>query len=237
MVNNSRREKLRERWAIEFRSPGGGDERLRAIVRSAARLFRENGFHQTSMDDLAASVGLAKPTVYHYVTSKQDVLYLIHEELFTELSAKYAEREGSVLSPEEGLLEIMVDMISILDARGDYLHVFFDYYSELSQDDRRIIEERRGEYEARVISLFEAGVSSGTFRQDVPIRMMVMAFFGVGNWAYKWYESDGKLSAREVASYLWEVVVGGVLAKGRTSPLNPADTTPGAGGSRMATKK
>jgi AcrR family transcriptional regulator len=45
-----------------------------AVLRAAVRMFNEKGFHQTSLDDVAARLGISKPTIYHYLGNKDQVL-------------------------------------------------------------------------------------------------------------------------------------------------------------------
>src|SRR5262249_61428077 len=59
----------------------GSRERLRdrelkrdAVIRAAAREFNRKGYHNTSLDDIAARLQVTKPTVYYYVTSKEQLL-------------------------------------------------------------------------------------------------------------------------------------------------------------------
>src|SRR5688572_21009000 len=64
-------------------SPWQGRRKLRrdrdlkrdAVVRAAARAFRERGFHNTSLDDIAAALDVTKPTIYYYVTNKEQLLF------------------------------------------------------------------------------------------------------------------------------------------------------------------
>src|SRR6266511_6138703 len=49
--------------------------RRQELARQAARLFAEKGFHGTSMEDVASAIGVQKPSLYEYVSSKQDLLY------------------------------------------------------------------------------------------------------------------------------------------------------------------
>tara|TARA_R110000782_G_scaffold78293_1_gene155808 strand:+ start:3451 stop:4119 length:669 start_codon:yes stop_codon:yes gene_type:complete len=45
-----------------------------ALLLAAARMFNDRGFHATSLDDVAASLGVTKPTIYHYLGNKERVL-------------------------------------------------------------------------------------------------------------------------------------------------------------------
>src|SRR2546422_9897159 len=42
------------------------EQKREAVLRAAVRMFNSQGFHATSLDDVAASLGVSKPTIYHY---------------------------------------------------------------------------------------------------------------------------------------------------------------------------
>src|ERR1700741_4448445 len=50
------------------------EQKREAVLRAAVRMFNSQGFHATSLDDVAASLGVSKPTIYHYLGAKDQVL-------------------------------------------------------------------------------------------------------------------------------------------------------------------
>src|SRR6266478_9027549 len=58
------RERVRER-----------EVKREAVIRAAAHAFNRKGYHNTSLDDIAAALDVTKPTVYYYVTSKEQLLF------------------------------------------------------------------------------------------------------------------------------------------------------------------
>ncbi|MFZ0500715.1 MAG: helix-turn-helix domain-containing protein, partial [Steroidobacteraceae bacterium] len=46
-----------------------------AVIRAAARAFNRKGYHNTSLDDIAAALEVTKPTVYYYVSNKEQLLF------------------------------------------------------------------------------------------------------------------------------------------------------------------
>ena len=51
------------------------EQKRDAVLRAAVRMFNSQGFHATSLDDVAASLGVSKPTIYHYLGNKDQVLF------------------------------------------------------------------------------------------------------------------------------------------------------------------
>src|SRR3984893_8372917 len=71
-----------------------------ALIRKAARAFSARGFYNTSLDDIAAQLGVTKPALYYYVKSKEDILYACHvisNELGSEAMAYAENLKGSGL--------------------------------------------------------------------------------------------------------------------------------------------
>ena len=62
-------------WAVRHRRPRDHDLKRDAVVRAAAREFNASGYHNTSLDDIATALGVTKPTVYYYVTNKEQLLF------------------------------------------------------------------------------------------------------------------------------------------------------------------
>src|SRR5258708_32676428 len=104
-------------------------ERSEEVYRAALRLFREKGYHATSMQDIAAAVGLYKGSLYHYIGSKEDLLVQVFERAMGTLLAE-AERIGAdtSLGPSGQLRVILhahvVGLSAKLYAVSVYCHEF-----------------------------------------------------------------------------------------------------------------
>jgi len=187
------------------------DDRRSEIVTAAAELFDRRGYANTTMDDIARTVGIAKPTLYHYFARKEDILCNIHEDFIDILLKKQARRERARLAPEQMLLEVMVDILELMRTHRGHVRVFFEHHRELPLEERRKIRQKRDAYEAAVIAVVQRGVEAGVFR-DVDVRIAALGIFGMCNWAYQWYRADGSLEPREIAYQLWDMTIRGIGA-------------------------
>jgi TetR/AcrR family transcriptional regulator, cholesterol catabolism regulator len=190
------------------------EERRQQIVETAAELFDAAGYASTTMDDLAAAVGVAKPTLYHYFQRKEDILHSIHEEFIDLLVGRHEARLGAGLGPEQLLLEVMADLLELMETHHGHVRVFFEHHRELSAEAQVPIKHKRDAYEQMVQDLFSRGVVSGAFR-PVDVRLATLATFGMCNWAYQWYRSTGELRSREIAYQFWSFLVLGLGARGQ----------------------
>jgi len=187
-------------------SPG---ERRQQIISLAAGLFDQSGYSNTTMDDIAREVGVAKPTLYHYFPSKDDILHAIHEEFIDLLISRHEARAGTGLQPEQLLLEAMADILELMETHRGHVRVFFEHHRELPAEARGPIRVKRDRYEKIVEDLIGEGIEMGVLRQT-DAHLATLATFGMCNWAYQWYRPGGPLRSREIAYQFWNFLIYGL---------------------------
>ena len=184
-------------------------ERRQQIISLAAGLFDKSGYTNTTMDDIAREVGVAKPTLYHYFPSKDDILHAIHEEFIDLLISRHEARAGTGLRPEQLLLEAMADILELMETHRGHVRVFFEHHRELPAEARGPIRVKRDRYEKIVEDLIGEGIEMGVLRQT-DAHLATLATFGMCNWAYQWYRPGGPLRSREIAYQFWNFLIYGL---------------------------
>jgi AcrR family transcriptional regulator len=185
------------------------EERRGQVVSAAAELFDSSGYTHVTMGDIARIVGIAKPTLYHYFDSKDDILLAIHEEFIELLISRHIARQVDELPPEILLLEAMVDILELMETHRGHVRVFFEHHRDLPTEARDAIRAKRDHYEQVVEALFDDAAALGSFVLG-DSRLSALAMFGMCNWAYQWYRPGGALTPRQVAENFWRLLVCGV---------------------------
>ncbi len=170
------------------------------LLRVSTRLFRERGFHATSMQDLAEALGMNRGSLYHYIESKDDLLWSI---LSFALDVLFERVEPVLTAPT-------VDPVARL-AGGvrEHLHVAADFGGELSliqielrslgEERRRRMIERRNAYEDLWRAALNDAIAAGALRDDVDVRLTGIAILSACNWFTQWYRPDGPMSVDQIA--------------------------------------
>jgi AcrR family transcriptional regulator len=184
------------------------DAKAKQILENASRLFDELGYHSVSVDEIANSVGIQKPTLYHYFSNKHEILFMLHE-VFIDLLIEKAEARSSGLSARESLREMMADILELMHTHRGYVRVFFEHYRELPVEAQETIREKRDLYEQMVEATIQRGISEGDFRH-LNSRLLALAVFGICNWSYQWYRADGPFSHRELAYFFADLLFSGL---------------------------
>jgi AcrR family transcriptional regulator len=179
------------------------------VVAASAELFDRSGFSSVTMEDIAAEIGVAKASLYHYFTSKDDILVSIHEEFIDLLHERHRERLQIGFGPEQLLLEIMADILELMETHHGHVRVFFEHHRELPVEARRRIRVKREDYETAVTEIIRRGVNEQVFRPCDP-HLAALAVFGMCNWAYQWLRPNGDLRPRQIAYQFYGYLIQGL---------------------------
>ena len=185
------------------------EERRAQIVRHGAEVFDRLGYANTTMDEIARSVGVAKPTLYHYFASKDELLATVSMESIELLLSRHERRLKTALGASQLLPEMMVDILEMMETHRGYLRVFYENLRELPPQVRPVVLEKRERYEGMVIDQFRAGIAEGTFRGVDP-ELASHALLGICNWAHQRSAQDSQAGAREVALLYWNLLFDGL---------------------------
>jgi AcrR family transcriptional regulator len=170
------------------------------VMNAAVALFRERGFHGTSMDAVASALGVTKPFVYAHFKDKGDLLAAISSR-GADLTLAAAETVAGIADPTERFQAFCAALARIVIEKGDYLSVYQNEIGSLSPDMRRVIERKRAEIDRRTAAMIEDGVAQGQFSVDDPL-LHARAITGMLSFVHHWYSSREGESTDDVVRKL-----------------------------------
>lgn len=192
------------------------EARKREIVDIAARLFAERGYHATSIGDLAEATGLQRGGLYHYIGSKENVLFLIHERFIEPLLEEANVIEARGLPPDETLRALAHALMRDIADYRDQVTVFLHEWRTVaaSRDDDRVVNVRRAraEFEAVVARTLRRGIEQGVFKIEHP-KLAVLGFLGMINYTYQWYRPGADYAPEAVASAFCDFFLDGIRVR------------------------
>ena len=194
-----------------FRSPAqkvqDRETKRHALLLAAARMFNQRGFHATSLDDVAASVGVTKPTIYHYLGNKEQVLLECMSIGLKQLQDAAAQARITPGTAVERLRQFLVSYAQVNMAQfgqcvirtGDEL--LSPSGLEKLLDLKRPIDEAMREFIAE-------GVAEGSIAPHDP-KLLAFTLAGALNWPGRWYREDGELDPAKIAAKMVEILEAG----------------------------
>ncbi len=186
------------------------EQRRQQIVTEAIHVFFEMGYEGASLRDLAGRVGINKATVYHYFSSKEEILYHIVREVGGGLLdgvRRASAFDGNPLVALEAMIRFQIEYmkdhleeVKVLveekkSLRADLMHTTRDTESEILQL-----------YKSTLVRCCEHGLIR-------PVQVTTAAFGILGqiNWLYHWYRPDGPLSIHELAEQVVCLLLHGLV--------------------------
>ena len=182
------------------------------LLEAATHLFKEKGYHSTSMQDLADAVGMQKGSLYYYIEGKEELLRRLMERANSFMAAQIDEIHASDLPPTRRLRWALethaVTMMEHLNLVAVYLHEYRNLPPEQLAEALAV----RKHYEEVLMQIVEDGIVSGAFRA-VNVKMAVFGMLGMLNWTHQWFSPDGSLSSAEVATTLTDMALQGLMLR------------------------
>ncbi|MCZ7575209.1 MAG: TetR/AcrR family transcriptional regulator [Ardenticatenaceae bacterium] len=168
------------------------------LLVSAAHLFCEKGYHATSMEDIARTLGILRGSLYHHIRSKEDLLIEIMTRGIGYLLELVRPIATSAQPADEKLGAMIRAHVLAITSHPDVLTVFLHELKSVSPERLPEVLALRDEYEQLVRSVIAGGIDEGVFRPvDVPLA--TFGLLGLVNWLYQWYKPGGRRKPEEIA--------------------------------------
>jgi TetR/AcrR family transcriptional regulator, cholesterol catabolism regulator len=170
------------------------ERRQDELVRQAAREFARRGYDQTTMQDLAASMGLATGALYHYFGSKEELLKAICDQLMEPLLQRARKLMATGGDGDRRLRELVTLWVAHVVAHRDHMLVF--------QQERHMIESGERWRPVRAArKAFERLVADALAAADPRLAgpLPLLALLGMVNHTAQWYRPRGGLSPEQIA--------------------------------------
>jgi AcrR family transcriptional regulator len=163
------------------------DNRRAQLLDAAARLFRERGFHATSMRDIAKAVGMLSGSIYYHFDSKEEMLFAVYQEGERRVAEAVDAAVAAETEPWRRLEAASAAHLRALIAHRDYSQVMIQTSPrEAGGAEGRIRDLRRG-YEQR----FRRLIDDLTLPPDIDRHYLRLLLFGALNWSPIWYRTGG----------------------------------------------
>jgi AcrR family transcriptional regulator len=191
----------------------GTPGRIDDLVAVAARLFHERGYDATSMQEIADEMGILKGSLYHYVVTKEDLLWMIVQaplqELLDEVKAALSDESMPVSARIRRAVTVHCESF---DRHHPHMSVITREYGEtLSPGMREQIAAMREEYYSSWKKAIASGQRTGELRSDIDSAIATEAILGMVNWMFRWYKPGGRLTATKVADQFAELLDRGLV--------------------------
>jgi AcrR family transcriptional regulator len=199
------------------------DEKLESILRTAAQIFAEKGYHQASIRDIARATGVSLSGLYYYFNSKEELLFLIQDHAFGTLLGNLERLLEGETEPLRQLRILMETHLRYFIANQAEMKVLSHEAEALTGDFRRRVNGQKRRLTEVAMEILTELRPDG----DVDPRVATFAMFGMMNWLYNWHRPDRDVPLDKIVDDMYRIFVEGFLPAGAVVPAGTTDATPG----------
>ena len=177
-------------------------ERRRQLLDTAVEVFANNGFHATSMNDVAEAAGVTKPVLYQHFTSKRQLYLELLEDVGTKLGDLIAEATSSAGGPHEQVEKGFLAYFRFVAEDRSAYQLLFGGGSRRDVEFADAVRRVEEHLAASIAELIDADVDPD-HRRTLAFALVGMAEGSSRLWLADDLDIDPKLLARQVADLAW----------------------------------
>ena len=185
------------------------DQKLEFILRTAAGIFAQKSYHSTSMRDISRATNVSLAGLYHYCSSKEQLLFLIQDNCFGRVLARLEEKLKEVNDPVVKLELFIENHLSFFAANMAEMKVLSHEAESLRGDLHAHVSGKKDKYTRLARQILSELAQTTKTENAVDLTVATYALFGMMNWIYNWYDPRGKLKVTELARNLTELFLKG----------------------------
>ncbi|MGH2938819.1 MAG: TetR/AcrR family transcriptional regulator [Solirubrobacterales bacterium] len=182
------------------------------MLEAAGKVFAERGYSEASVQDVADALGILKGSLYHYIETKEDLLFWLLEEVHRdveEILGRIEAEEG--LDPLERLQSYVREQVEYNLANLQRISIYYHDMDRLSADRLKRILDQRHAHERFVNKLIREAQDQGLADASLDARVLTNCLFGTVIWTYRWYRPNGKISRDRIATLCADFALNGIV--------------------------
>jgi AcrR family transcriptional regulator len=192
-----------------------GRIKIDQICRKAAGVFSSRGYATATLADVAHEVGISKGGIYHYFSTKEELLFVILCRYMDHTLESLRMKFEAILDPREKIRTVIVHHMTHYHDNLDESRLILHETENLPPDYLEIIKGRQREY----IDIIRAAVEEvlkETNGGPLRIKLVVFSLIGMCNWPYTWFDPYGPATPEELAEVIYDIFMGelGMTARG-----------------------
>lgn len=201
----------------------GYDDKLARILQTAATIFADKGYHDTSIRDISRATGVSLSGLYYYFRSKEELLFLIQDHCFGTVLQNAHDVLADEPVPEKRLLIFVENHLRYFVSNMKEMKVLSHEARSLSGEYRRLVNAKKRAYTDLCIGILS---DLAPDQSSADARVAAFTLFGMMNWIYNWYHPDRDVPVSELADNMSHLFLRGYLGGRAAFEPAPADPRP-----------
>jgi AcrR family transcriptional regulator len=188
-------------------------KREQEIIAAAAKVFKEKGYHAATTRDIAAEVGIQQATLYYYIASKEELLYLVVREPIIRVFEQVEDIVNARMPVRTKIERAMGAHLAAFDANYPHMFVYVQELQNLVDTLKDKLQESPSHYQHLWEEIVQQGIATGELRPDLDVPTTVLMILGMCNWLHRWYRKGGRLDTAALAAQYASAILDGIATR------------------------
>lgn len=184
--------------------------RLSEIYYAAAKIIHECGYDATSLHDIAKAVGLTKAGLYHYIATKEELLFGIMNYAMDRVQTDVIEPAREIADPVERMRQTIERYAHLIIDDGQAITLVINEMTGLTAAHQRKVTARRRDFYEFVRETVSR-IKEQNRAPVLDVTVTSLSLFGVMTWLAHWYRPDGRLTREQVVDEITELTCGRMI--------------------------
>ncbi len=185
------------------------DDKLARILRTAAAIFAEKGYHEASIRDISRATGVSLSGLYYYFSSKEELLFLIQDHCFTTVFENLDRLLEQETDPLRRFRLMVENHLRFFVNNMKEMKVLSHELDSLTGEFQQVVSTKKRRYTDTCSAILLSVAPAGG---PIDSRIAVYALFGMMNWIYNWYRPDGAVPVAKLAEDMSQLFLRGYLS-------------------------
>lgn len=188
-----------------------------AVLTSAARLFRDQGYERTTVKEVAKACNMLPGSLHYRYHTKEAILVDLMRLGLERAALAVTEACVNVSDPVEQLRRGINAHLKMLVTGSDMVYVLLFEWRSLQGDARKEMIELRDRYEALWAAMLSLLARHGAIRKDVDLNLLRLIGLGALNWVATWFNENGRYSLEDIGDFVWLIINSAFVVPSETS--------------------
>ena len=170
------------------------------LLKKAAQLFLEYGYHGTSLKKIAEVTGIQTPAIYYYFKNKEEILSHLQETLAQRFRENVLEEVDKVADPEEKVKILISRVVALLITLGEIPLLMLQDF--LPQKPNKLRKKRAKEFVHFIRNMLQELAKNKGIQKPIDPTVATFCLIGITSWICRWYDPKGRMNVHELTSHI-----------------------------------
>ena len=187
------------------------EERREQIFVAAVRLIQEKGYNNTTLRDISRETGIGLGSLYDYISTKEDILYLVHEKAIALVNIARNEKKSELSDPIENLRELIQIELDVMDKYQDLILSLYQESHCLTKPSLKYLLEKEEEHLSVFKQAIDEGIKLGVFKQYNSYMLTHIIKAVIDSWVLKRWAFRKKVDLSMMKEGIVDMILNGIL--------------------------